>query len=238
MNPFSWPNGTLLGGIVGSTAYGLKQAGSDVDRLGVRAATWAELTGLHPPTGKNGSSWTSKDPDGAVHEALKFCHLALGCNPTVLEIMWLPPNLVEVQHPLGTSLVEIREKFLSRQGVRNAYLGYATQQFKQLGARGSFSSTLRNRTEKHARHLLRLLTQGTRLYVTGTLELLVQSPETYFDFGRKVAAGDLDLAQRELAAAERIFDKAVSPLAEQPDQEVVEEWLRKARTWAAYGMIR
>jgi hypothetical protein len=70
------------------------------------------------------------------------------------------------------------------------------------------------------------------------LELLVQSPETYFDFGRKVAAGDLDLAQRELAAAERIFDKAVSPLAEQPDQEVVEEWLRKARTWAAYGMIR
>jgi hypothetical protein len=48
----------------------------------------------------------------------------------------------------------------------------------------------------------------------------------------------LDLAQRELAAAERIFDKAVSPLAEQPDQEVVEEWLRKARTWAAYGMIR
>lgn len=237
MTTFAWPAGTLLGGIVGSTAYGLNRGGSDVDRLGVRAATWRELSGLQPPLGKRESSWTTKDPDSAVHEALKFCHLALGCNPTLLELLWLPDELVEVRNPLGGALVRVRSAFLSRRAVRDAYLGYAVQQFRLLGARGSFSSTLRNRTEKHARHLLRLLHQGRRLYEVGELMLHVNDPGVYHAFGERVAAGDLALADGEIRRARERFAATDTPLPEHPDREVVEEWLRKTRYWAANGML-
>ncbi len=37
----------LLSGIVGSTAYGLAHAGSDIDRLGMFAAPTEQLHGLH-----------------------------------------------------------------------------------------------------------------------------------------------------------------------------------------------
>lgn len=237
MTTFSWPNGTLLGGVVGSTAYGLDRGGSDVDRLGVRAASWLELTGLAPPLGSRESSWTTKDPDSAVHEALKFCHLALSCNPTLLELMWLPNELLEVHHELGNQLVGVRQAFLSRHAVRASYLGYADSQFSLLSTRGSFSSTLRNRTEKHARHMLRLLTQGLQLYATGEVVLRVEDPEVYFDFGSRIAAGDLDLARSKLSLFESKFNAAASPLAEKPNREAVEGWLRRTRMWTAYGML-
>jgi hypothetical protein len=118
-------------------------------------------------------------PDRTLHEALKWCRLALDGNPTVQELVWLPGDLYEVCTGLGDELIGLREAFLSRKRVRDAYLGYATQQFRKLQARGdgTFGSDVRNRSEKHARHLLRLLQQGTALHRTGRLELRVEDPD-------------------------------------------------------------
>lgn len=228
MSGFTWPADTLLGGIVGSTAYGLAREGSDEDRLGVFAASWEELSGLNPPQGKQGTSRVRKDPDVTQHEALKFCHLALGCNPTVLELLWLP---AEVATQRGYELQEIRESFLSRLAVRRTCLGYATQQFHELDVRGDFGSDLRKRTEKHARHLRRLVRQGVLLHNTGLLRLRVENPEEYFEFGERVAAGDLELARAELRRAEEAFDvgAARSPLRDEPNRGEVEAWLRSVR---------
>lgn len=231
MSDVMWHENTLLGGIVGSTAYGLAGPDSDVDRLGVYAAQFEELASLHPPCGRREGSLVSTDPDVTQHEALKFCQLALGCNPTVLELLWL--ESYETQTRLGQELAIIRPSFLSQRAVRNAYLGYATQQFHKLELRGdgSFSSTLRKRTAKHARHMLRLLHQGLELYSTGRLTLRMVDPQRYRDFGTRVASGDLALAQAELAAAEELFTRkrVTSPLPEQPDREVVTEWLYEVR---------
>lgn len=220
------PEHILLSGVVGSHAYGLATENSDVDRLGVYAAPTEQVLGLHPPA----DSVVSIKPDITYHEARKYVSLALKCNPTVTELLWLE-DPYEVVTDLGAELIGIRASFLSASYVRNAYLGYATQQFRRLENRGdgSFSSDTRKRTAKHARHLLRLLRQGDQLYRDGRLSVKLDDPEKYRDFGDAVAAGDLELARRNLAMTERLFDEAHTPLPEHPDEKPAGDWLLRVR---------
>jgi hypothetical protein len=221
------PPNVLLSGIVGSVAYGLDTEASDIDRLGMFAAPTGALVSLHPPK----PSMVSTAPDATFHEAGKFAALALRANPTITELMWLPDDLYEVETELGRVLISIRHRFLSRAMVRNAYLGYATQQFRKLEARGdgSFSADTRKRTAKHARHLARLLNQGLELFALGTLTVRLSDPGWYRDFGERVAAGDLEFARQQIAMAEEAFSTAKSPLPEKPDERTVEAWLREVR---------
>ncbi|MFI2436115.1 DNA polymerase beta superfamily protein [Streptomyces sp. NPDC018693] len=216
----------LLSGVVGSTAYGLAHAGSDVDRLGLFAAPTEELHGLHPPK----ESHVSTAPDRTLHEAAKWCRLALGGNPTVMELVWLPEDLYEVRTPLGEELIGIRASLLSAARVRDAYLGYATQQFRKLQSRGdgSFSADTRRRTAKHARHLKRLCHQGYELYATGRLTIRVEDPESYHRFGERVAA-DPEAARPLLNRFETAFAETRSVLPERPDERAADAWLRRVR---------
>ncbi|MET7477985.1 nucleotidyltransferase domain-containing protein [Streptomyces sp. NPDC005648] len=216
----------LLSGIVGSTAYGLAREGSDIDRLGVYAVPTVQLHGLE----KLIQSHVFTDPDRTLHEAAKWCRLALSGNPTVMELVWLPGELYEVRTALGDELIGIRSAFLSAKKVRDSYLGYATQQFRRLEARGdgSFSADTRKRTAKHARHLKRLCHQGLELYTTGRLTIRVDDPESYHDFGDRVAA-DSGAARPLLAEYEAAFDENRSTLPDQPDEGAVEAWLRRVR---------
>jgi hypothetical protein len=215
----------LLSGIVGSTAYGLATPDSDIDRLGVFAAPTEALLGLHAPK----DSIVSSGPDRTLHEARKWCGLALGGNPTVTELVWL--DSYEVRTELGDDLIGIRAAFLSAKRVRDAYLGYATQQFRKLENRGdgSFSADTRKRIAKHARHLARLVHQGRELYATGRLRLRLDNPQWYLDFGERVAAGDLEEARSQLAAAETDFAGIRTPLPDRPDEDTVEKWLQRVR---------
>lgn len=217
----------LLQGIVGSTAYGLAGPDSDVDRLGLFAAPTEALHGLHGPT----ETYVSRAPDVTHHEAAKYCRLALGGNPTVSELMWLPADLYEVRTELGDELIGIRSAFLCGKRIRDAYLGYATQQFRRLEGRedGTFSSDTARRTAKHARHLLRLCWQGLHLFRTGELLIRLDEPEKFRAFGAAVAEGDLELARRSLAQYEADFDEVPSPLPDRPDEDAVEQWLLRVR---------
>jgi hypothetical protein len=216
----------LLSGIVGSTAYGLAHQGSDIDRLGMFAAPTEALHGLHAPK----ESHVTTAPDRTLHEAAKWCRLALGGNPTAMELVWLPDELYEVRTPLGDELIGIRTSFLCAKRVRDAYLGYATQQFRRLEARGggSFSADTRKRTAKHARHLKRLCHQGLVLYTTGRLELRVEDPEEYHAFGERVAA-DPAAALPLLRHYEAAFEETPTVLPERPGEAAVEAWLRRVR---------
>lgn len=228
------PPNVLLSGIVGSTAYGLATEDSDVDRLGVFAAKTERLLGLHPVQ----QSVVSSKPDATWHEAGKFASLALKVNPTITELMWLPGDLYETRTELGDALIAVRRHFLSRGAVRNAYLGYATQQFKRLENRGdgSFSADTRKRTAKHARHLYRLHAQGIMLWQTGRLTVRLPHGDAVLcrAFGEDVAAGDLEAGRKVIEWAEHIFDTSKSPLPEKPDERTVEDWLQDVRR-AHYG---
>jgi predicted nucleotidyltransferase len=220
----------LLSGIVGSTAYGLAGPESDVDRIGIFAAPTVQFHGLTPPIGKEGGDTVVQHEPGdyTVHEALKACKLMMGGNPTLSEILWLPPDLYEVVTPLGEQLLDIRSAFTSAKRCRDAYFGYAVSQLKRLVETGQFQSKMRARAPKHGRHLLRLLDQGYALYTTGFLPIRVEDPQRYFDFGDRVAA-DPDAAREALAEAEAKFDAATSPLPDEPDKAAIEAWLLRVR---------
>ena len=112
-------NNTLLLGLVGSAAYGLAAAESDVDRLGVFAAPTAAFHGLRPPLDR-AATVVRHDPDQTVHEARKLATLCLNSDPTVTELLWLPDELYEVRTELGAELVGIRCAFASAPRVRDA----------------------------------------------------------------------------------------------------------------------
>lgn len=221
---FQHQPGVLLAGVVGSQAYGLATPESDTDRLGIFAVPTELLFGLSLPE----PSRVFKEPDVTYHEAARACRLLSTCNPTVTELLWLPEH--EVKTDLGQELVDIRTSFLWKQKVRNAYLGYAEAQFDRMYRRPdkTFSSDLRKRTAKHARHLLRLLHQGFDLYRTGQLVVKLEDPQMYHDFGDNVAE-EPDRAKVQLDLYRRQFDEAQSPLPDGPDLVMIEEWLVKVR---------
>lgn len=220
----------ILSGVVGSTAYNLATEESDVDRLGVYAEPATAFHGLHLPIDKAASKVTT-GPDTAFHEARKFAQLALRCNPTILELLWL--NAYEELAVPGQFLIQIRPSFLSAQRVREAYFGYATSQFGKYLRHGSFASKLRKREEKHARHLMRLLHQGYVLYASGRLPVWLDEPEKFHEFGRRVTADteSTEIATAMMARYEDLFDRTTSPLPERSDVETVDYWLRGVRRW-------
>ncbi|MFJ9776972.1 DNA polymerase beta superfamily protein [Kitasatospora sp. NPDC101157] len=217
------PGTVLLSGIVGSTAYGFAHAGSDVDRLGLFAVPTEELHGLHRPA----ESHVTTAPDVTLHEAAKWCRLALSCNPTASELVWLPEDLYETVTPLGRELVGIRSSFLSAPAVRKAYLGYADQQFRKLLTRDTGAVATRARAAKHARHLVRLVEQAVRLHCTGHNLIRLPDPERVRDLGERIADRP-DTAERMLAdAADQLARPGV--LADAPDPRPAEAWLRRVR---------
>lgn len=218
---------------MGSHAYGLAGPDSDVDTLAVAAAPTVEFHGLHPPTGKLASRVTTR-PDVTVHEAAKYVTLCLAANPTVTELLWLPNDCYVTRHPLGDELLAIRTSLLGARRVRDAYLGYATAQFRKLRARdgASFSSDTRGRTAKHARHLLRLIRSGAQLYLTGRLDVRLADPAHYLEFGELIVsdpAAGVQLAEHHLNAASFTFDNTPSALPDYPDPTRAETWLRRVR---------
>ena len=217
---------TILRGIVGSTAYGLAHEGSDIDRLGCYVTATENFHGLRAPK----DTKSSTDPDHTEHEVGKFCRLALTCNPTVTELLWLPDDLYDVVHPEGMALIGMRDSFLSAKKVRGAFLGYANQQFRKLSERGdgSFSSDTRRRISKHARHLGRLCYQGYSLWATGTLPITLEDPQFFIDFGESVVK-DHSVAAKYIADYEILFDETPTVLPDAPDSSRIDAFLKEVR---------
>jgi predicted nucleotidyltransferase len=209
--------------VVGSTAYGLSQPGSDVDRRGFYLPPadleWA-LAGV--------PEQLESDREEVYWELGKFIRLALKANPNVLECLYSP--LVETATPLAQELIGMRHIFLS-QYVHRTYNAYVLSQFKKI------EQDLRNHGEirwKHVMHLIRLLLSGVEVLQHGFVPLRVDSyRERLLSIRRgeapwrEVEAWRLDL-HRELDRA-----LAATRLPEHPDYERANDFLIRARRAAA-----
>lgn len=86
----------ILEGIVGSTAYGLANPNkSDVDYLGIYLAPRRDVLGLNGGTTVE-KSYVTQNPDRTLHEIGKFCRLALKCNPTIIDLLFLPEHTIDL----------------------------------------------------------------------------------------------------------------------------------------------
>jgi uncharacterized protein len=69
--------------------------------------------------------------DCVFYELRKFIGLLLNCNPNVLSLLWLKPNGIIYETPLGGRLREHRDLFVTKQAY-HSFSGYAHAQFKKM----------------------------------------------------------------------------------------------------------
>lgn len=206
--------------IVGSRAYGLDTAASDVDRRGI----FLPPAEMHWSLGGVPAQLESKETEECYWELGKFLLLALKANPNILECLYTP--LTELVTPLAAELLARRSIFLSTL-VYQTYNGYVMSQFRKL------EQDLRNSGRikwKHAMHLLRLLLSGITILREGYVPVRV---EEHRERLLAVRAGlvSWDEVDRWRLQLHRDFDAALSTTAlpERPDYEQANSFLIEAR---------
>jgi predicted nucleotidyltransferase len=209
--------------VVGSTAYGLSQEGSDTDRRGFYVPPahleWS-LAGV--------PEQLESEEEEVYWEIEKFIRLALKANPNVLECFYSP--LVELCTPLARELVELRSIFLS-QYVHRTYNAYVLSQFKKL------EQDLRTHGHvrwKHVMHLIRLLLSGVTVLREGLVPLRVDAYRERLLAIRRGEVAWEEVEQWRLALHKEL-DGALrtTGLPEHPDYERANEFLIRARRFAA-----
>jgi hypothetical protein len=204
---------------------------SDQDRLGVFIAPTKAVLGLSG-TVLTDESRVTHEPDVTLHELGKYIKLGLKCNPTIMELLYLPTY--EVTSEIGEELISLRSSMLCEPSVRGAYGKYALSQARDLlrrhneGTEG-FTSVPRNRIAKHARHCFRLLLLGRQLLSTGTMTLDVSEHRSeLFGIG-ELAVSDPDTFSARFESAMAEFDAARSVLPPTPAKSKLDAFLVRAR---------
>jgi hypothetical protein len=206
--------------VIGSQAYGLADADSDVDRRGIylpAAELHWSLYGV-PEQIENDAT------QEVYWELQKFLVLALKANPNVLECLYTP--MVEKATPLAEDLLAMKAIFLSRM-VYQTYNGYVMSQFKKMQA------DLRNRGQvkwKHVMHLIRLLLSGIGVLRDGCVPVRV---EAHRDRLLAIRRGEVpwDDVESWRLGLHQEFNRAfeTTTLPERPDYERADAFLVCAR---------
>lgn len=182
---FDYVKHTILLTVTGSRAYGVSKPESDTDYKGV----------IIPPTVyyksfihnfEQKESLPSYGKDSIVYELKKFFKLASDANPSILDILFAPEDLVVINTAYGSQLRKHRYAFLSKK-VKYTYCGYAFHELKKIQNKiNTLDKSKRNpaRLElekkfgydtKNAMHLVRLMTTCKEILANG--ELLVRRPD-------------------------------------------------------------
>ncbi len=209
--------------VIGSQAYGLADAESDVDRRGVYLPT----ADMHWSLYGVPEQLENHETQEAYWELQKFLVLALKANPNVLECLYTP--LVEKATPLAEELLAMRSIFLSRL-VYQTYNGYVLSQFKKMQA------DVRNHGQvkwKHVMHLIRLLLSGIGVLRDGCVPVKVDGRR---DRLLAIRRGEVpwDDVEKWRLSLHQEFNAAfeTTKLPERPDYERANAFLIRARRLA------
>jgi len=193
-----------------------------------RHTVWDQPGGLANRSGAG-------DLDVVIYSARKWARLALGGNPSVLLLLFVPDAEVVYRDEAGVELVAHADRFVSRLAA-DRFLGYLqAQRAAMTGESGAHT----NRPElvaehgydtKYAMHALRLGLQGVELLTTGRISLPVPEPD--LSYLRSVRRGEVPLTEvlASIADAEqRLTELATgSDVPPQPDRAWVDGWLHRS----------
>lgn len=123
----------------GSHLYGLNTPESDIDYVSVFLPSAYDVLSLQKCEYINNSTKSSTedrrntkdDIDDVAYSLPRYLTLALGANPNLIEILFAPKNVVEVEDPIFTYIKENYSKFLSAR-VFDSFMGFAVSQRKKL----------------------------------------------------------------------------------------------------------
>ena len=187
------PGRLLFTRIGGSHGLNLATPDSDVDYLGVYAASTWDVLGLRKPT----DTLVNNKPDYQIHEVGKFCNLLMKGNPGVVEMLFA--DHLTYNHKFWTSLRAFRQDFLTAVAVKQ-YLGYAQGQLRRLREAKKLRTTGGRYNTKWAYHLMRLVGDALRI-ARGQEPVVWKTDEVVRGYLLGVRAGKYEQAEIEEAAA-------------------------------------
>lgn len=239
---------TILRGVVGSTAHGLSvdDGVDDRDEMGVCIEPLASMMGASEfeqviyrtaavREGKHDAKSRAGDLDLTVYSLRKWTRLALHGNPTVLLLLFLPPELCVERVSVGAQLQELAPYFASREAGQR-FLGYLTAQKQRLlGERGGMDVRRPELIEKYgydtkyAMHMVRLGFQGIEFLKTGRMTLPMAEPER--SWIRSIRVGGV--SQQDVMSRAGELERELKDLIDGPgllplkaDTEPVWTWVR------------
>lgn len=110
--------------IVGSQAYGTSTPQSDIDKKGVYMQSNDDILSFgYKPQYEVGK-------DECYYEVRRFLELLQTANPTVLEMLFMPQDCIQVNEPVFNLIIENRHKFLTKKCM-HSFGGYAVAQIKK-----------------------------------------------------------------------------------------------------------
>ncbi len=121
---------TILKVVVGSRLHQLNNENSDYDYRGIFVVPLIDI--VSPFRKQQNTSWIEdkeQKQDNTIFELTNFSKMAASGNCTILEILW-SNQIVEITTE-AKELVENRQKFLSKDRVYLAGVGYAQNQMKK-----------------------------------------------------------------------------------------------------------
>lgn len=248
-------NNIIMLAPAGSELLGLSDGKGDTDEMGITLETPKQLLGFAPfeqdqyrtaedRTGNVNEKSKTGDIDLTLYGLRKFVRLALGGNPNVISMLFIPKNVCTIYTPTAKELQKLAPSFLSK-NMAAAFLGYMqAQRLRLLGERGGRGvhrvdlEQAHGYDTKYAMHLLRLGLQGYQLMYEGNLSIPMSNSS--IQMLRSVRQGEysqekiLSYAQQYESSIKELLSENPQNLPERPDSAVVENWLLStyARTWA------
>lgn len=237
---------------VGSTLHGTGLEGNeDHDEMGIYVEGPSPCIGvLESKLPVNGGTVTSRhyqyrtagegnksqphDTDLICYSLRKWCRLALAGNPSVLLVLFAPPEKVIRASSLGVELRNHSQWFVSR-SAGHAFLGYMEQQRLRMTGQRSRAGRVRVMPDgqvdwKYAMHMLRLGYQGIEFLKEGTITLPV--PGDVGDYLRQVRQGNIAfedvifLAEKLEKELKILIENSKFP--ESPSRELIDDFCIRA----------
>jgi predicted nucleotidyltransferase len=247
IHPPKWMVGsTVYLTIMGSQAYGVSAASSDVDIYGCciphKNIIFPHTAGIIAGFGNQGEifeQWSEhhiKDPDKeveydfSVYNIVKYFSLCMDNNPNMIDSLFTPRNCVIHSTHVGEIIRENRKLFLHK-GSWHRFKGYAYAQMSKIKNKVNASNPERAETirkfgydVKFAYHVVRLLNEVEMILVEGDLDLQRNNEQL-----KSIRRGEWKLEDlvSYFVDKEKILEKtyAESPLRKYPDEFVIKDVL-------------
>lgn len=210
----------------GSLIYGTNHSDSDVDVRGICVMPKDYYYGLF-----SFEQQECKETDTVIYDIKKFFQLAMGCNPNIIELLFVAPQHILHKTPVMDLILENRHLFLS-QKLYHTFRGYSIAQKRKIidknptGKRKDLIDKY-GYDVKYGLHLIRLMTEAVELLKSGQLTLPLYNNKELLDI--RLGKVPYDELLGKFEQLEKLVDLvyATTTLPHHPDQKKISDLLIK-----------